>query len=826
MKFLQLALVYSIITSPIMAQTADKDTTWKNTYRAAADKINNLIHTKLKVKPNYETRQLLGEEWVTLTPHFYPVNTLTMHARSMNIDNVYLVTASGNKKLVFEYNSPMLTITLDRTYKAGEKYTLYIPYTANPEKIISEEGLMLENKGIYFINADGKTPDKPTQIWTQGETEQASSWFPTIDKTNQRCTQEMYITVPNKYVTLSNGLLKSQVKNADGTRTDYWNMDLPHAPYLFFIGVGEYAVIKDSYKGKPVNYFVEKEYAGTAKKIFGNTPEMIGFFSKKLGVEYPWAKYDQITGRDYVAGAMENTTAVIHQESAQQDARELTDGNRWESTIAHELFHHWFGDLVTCESWSNLTLNESFADYSEYLWSEYKYGRDKAEEENEEAKQSYFFGGEKKHLVRFHYKSQEDMFDNVSYQKGGRILHMLRYYLGDDAFFKGLNKYLTDNKFKSTEVHQLRLAFEEVSGKDLNWFFNQWYYNAGHAKVTLNYNYDEAANKMNVSVEQTTEKPFILPVQVDMYYADGTKERQEILINDMKQDIVLSCKSKPVLVNVDGDRSILWVKKDNRPDDFKAYEALYKRAGLYQDRLEALKYFAKSETAEAKAMVLEILTKDKFSGIRQQAVQAIDKKNITKGSNEEKALLSTLNTEKSKSVNATILNKLASTDQANDYEAIYSKYVNDSSYTVAGIALRSLAKVSPTKAKEWISNAKNVTNIKGVLRSEVKKMRYVNATDADFDAINNEFAKLDVQGKFEELQTFAKYLGTLKSLDNIKKGIESIITVRNVADNFGVGSQVNGIIKNIKSSQEKNGASAEVLKYITDNIKTYKEEVK
>ena len=112
---------------------------------------------------------------------------------------------------------------------------------------------------------------------------------------------------------------------------------------------------------------------------------MIGFFSKITGVDFPWIKYSQITGRDFVAGAMENTTATLHQESAQQDARELVDGNNWETTIAHELFHHWFGDYVTAESWSNITLNESFADYSETLWEEYKYGKDAGDAEKEKS---------------------------------------------------------------------------------------------------------------------------------------------------------------------------------------------------------------------------------------------------------------------------------------------------------------------------------------------------------------------------------------------------------------------------------------------------------
>ena len=173
------------------------------------------------------------------------------------------------------------------------------------------------------------------------------------------------MTVPSKYVTLSNGKLVSQMKNADGTRTDTWKMDLPHSPYLVFMGVGDYAIIQDNYKGKEVNYYVEKEYAPVARQIFGLTPEMMAFYSRILGVEYPWVKYSQMTARDYVSGAMENTTATLHTNALQQDARQLTDGNKYEEYIAHELFHQWFGDLATAESWSNLTLNESFANFSE-----------------------------------------------------------------------------------------------------------------------------------------------------------------------------------------------------------------------------------------------------------------------------------------------------------------------------------------------------------------------------------------------------------------------------------------------------------------------------
>ncbi|HEX7845983.1 MAG TPA: M1 family metallopeptidase, partial [Chitinophagaceae bacterium] len=443
--------LFSLLTYFVTAaQFQDmQDTSWKKIYRETPARINDLVHTKLDVKPDFSKSHVYGKAWITLKPHFYSTDSLTLDAKGMEIKKIALVKGTQQSSLKYKYDDLKLRVQLDKTYKAGESYTIYIEYTAKPDEYEAKyaEGAMLGIKGMFFINPKGEIKDKPTQIWTQGETESSSAWFPTIDNTAQKSTQELTVTVDNKYVTLSNGKLISQKKNTDGTRSDYWKMDLPHSPYLFFLGVGEYAVVKDTWKGKEVSYYVEKEYGPVARKIFGNTPEMMTFFSTITGIEYPWIKYSQITGRDFVAGAMENTTATLHQEGAQQDARELIDGNHWEGTIAHELFHHWFGDYVTAESWSNLTVNESFANYSETLWDEYKYGKDAGDATNYQSMQGYLSSGsENKDLVRFHYHDREEMFDAVSYNKGGRILHMLRNYIGNEAFNKAMNLYLATNK--------------------------------------------------------------------------------------------------------------------------------------------------------------------------------------------------------------------------------------------------------------------------------------------------------------------------------------------------------------------------------------------
>lgn len=442
-------------------------------YRASADRVNDLQHTRLDLTFDHEKACAYGKATIRLSPHFYPTDSLLLDAKGMDIQQVAIVRGKTPVPLKYTYDSTRLHIRLDKVYRKNEAYTVYISYTAKPNewKGSRTEAAMF-NKGMYFINPTGKEEDKPVQIWTHGEPQATSVWCPTIDQPNQRSTTEMYLTVPAKYMTLSNGALINQVKHAAGTRTDYWKMNLAHAPYLFFVAVGNWAVIKDTFAGKAVNYYVEPASLATAKKVFGATPDMMRFFSSLIGIDYPWPKYDQIAVRDFFTGGMENTTITLFNSAIQQDERELADGNRWETNIAHELFHQWFGNYVTAESWSNLTLNESFARYAEVLWYEHKYGREKADELQYNLMLNYLYSnGNDKPLVRFSYQNSNDLFDAVSYNKGAGILHMLRKYVGDTAFFASLHKFLADNKFRSVEVPQLRMTFEEVTGLDLNWFF-------------------------------------------------------------------------------------------------------------------------------------------------------------------------------------------------------------------------------------------------------------------------------------------------------------------------------------------------------------------
>ncbi|HRB38992.1 MAG TPA: M1 family metallopeptidase, partial [Bacteroidia bacterium] len=389
--------------------------------------------------------------------------------------------------------------------------------------------------------------------------------------------------------------MTSSVKNADGTRTDTWKQSLPAAPYLTMMAVSNFKVVKDRWRNIEVNYYVDPEYEMYAKDIFGNVPEILDFYSRKLGVDYPWEKSSHVVVHDYVSGAMENTSAILYGEFLQRTKRELLDGTS-ESTIAHEIFHHWFGDYVTCESWSNIPLNESFATYGEYLWDEYKYGREEADKGGMDDLNQYLAEAKYKQvdLIRFHYNAREDMFDRHSYSKGGRVLHMLRKYVGDDAFFASLKKYLNDNKFSPVEAHNLRLAFEAVTGQDLNWFFNQWFFAKGHPIIDISYQWNDTLKKQTVIIEQKQnlqETPlYKLPLAIDIY-ENGKVRREQVTLTQQKEYLFFDCNSKPQLINVDAEKQLLCAKKDNHTSDEWRYQ--YQHAPLFLDRYEAIDALAK-----------------------------------------------------------------------------------------------------------------------------------------------------------------------------------------------------------------------------------------
>ena len=730
-------------------------------YHGSRTRYHDLINTSLNLRFDWEKKHVLGEATITSRPYFYSTDSIQLDAKGFDIHEISLVKNNSRTPLKYEYaDNKLLNIKLDKVYSRDEKFILFIKYTAKPDELpVGGSMAITSDKGLYFINADGSDPDKPKQIWTQGETEANSKWFPTFDSPNERMSQEIFLTVDTVYETLSNGALISSKVNNDGTRTDHWKQELPHAPYLFMLGMGDYAIVKDTWKGKPVQYYVEHKYEPYAREIFNNTPEMLTHFSQILNYDYPWDKYNQIVVRDYVSGAMENTGAVIFGEFVQLTDREILDQN-YEDIVAHELFHHWFGDLVTCESWANIPLNEAFATYGEYIWSEYKHGRDAADHAANDMLNQYLQEAQikKVELIRYHYEDKEDMFDSHSYQKGGRVLHMLRKTVGDSAFYKALNVYLEKNKFQAVEIHNLRLAFEEVTGQDLNWFFNQWFLSSGHPELEIKYGYNEVDKTATINVKQNQDLAntplYKLPVAVDVY-VNGNKTRHDIVVDKKEQTFSINVSSMPDLINFDAEKMLLAVKKENKTIDQYIYQ--YKNAGLYIDKLEALKeigdnYELNTPSAE---LVLKALN-DKYWHIRQTAIKNTDALAKQNDENTKQKLLSLAKNDPKSSVRAAALKQLAKYYKEENLKSVYKEALNDRSYAVIAAALNSMVKLDKTEGMlmaQKFQDEENATILNALAGI------YAETGDAEYNNFYlRALEKLNGFEKYNTIQSYSKYL--------------------------------------------------------------------
>lgn len=681
------------VTENISVDTAEKNI--YDRYKESYTRVTDLVHTDLKISFNRDSSFVYGEATLTLKPYFYPSDSLVLDARGFRLKEVALGKASGTP-LDYEYDGEQIRIRLDRSYTRDQEYNVFLSYTAMPDKL--EAGgseAITQDKGLYFIDPRDEDPEKPSQIWTQGETEANSCWFPTIDGPQENHTQQIAITVDEGYVTLSNGEMISSKPNGDGTRTDTWKQDLPHATYLTMVAAGDFAVVKDKWRDLEVNYYVEPEYKQYAHLIFGKTPEMIEFYSELLGVEYAWAKYSQIVVRDFVSGAMENTTATVFFDQMNMTDREYLDENH-EDIIAHELFHHWFGDLVTCESWSNLPLNESFATYGEYLWLEHKYGRAEADVHGLNDMSYYFFDQDShdKDLIRYQVPHREDMFDVVTYQKGGRVLHMLRKYVGDDAFFAALKLYLERNRHQTVEVHDLRLAFEDVTGEDLNWFFDQWMLAGGHPELNFKISYDEAAKQIRIRTGQTQDTGkfplYKLPLDVDIY-SGGKTERKRITINEKVQTFTFDLPQRPDLVNMDAEKMLLARVREEKPLEQWLFQ--YYHAPLYLDKYRALQHMTANAADErVQAALLDALTSETSWAIRAGAVHLVK---ILSEQNKEKAYgtLVKLAADDEKSlVRAMAVETIAGLFGKKDNKALFQQAAEDKSPMVEEAAKKALNK--------------------------------------------------------------------------------------------------------------------------------------
>jgi aminopeptidase N len=735
-------------------------------YRESAARTWDILHTRVALSFNYKEKTAAGRAWLTLVPYCCPQDSLVLDAKGMQIDSVAWMEPNGAfKNIAFTYADDQLIIHrkvnkwLGLSSQAAKSEELYIKYTAMPYADSNGGGsqAITEARGLYFINTDFSIPGKPAQIWTQGETESNSHWMPTIDKPNERFTTQLELTVPDSFKTLSNGAFIASRKETNGLRTDTWKMDLPIQAYATMFAIGNYSIVKEEpWRGKEVSYYVEPEYAPYAKLIFRHTREMMEYFSNITGVPYPWNKYSQVIARDYVSGAMENTSASLFGEFVNQNDREHEDKN-YEDIVSHELFHQWFGDYTTMESWSNLTVSESFANYGEQLWRKHYYGSTFADELAYDDLYGYLSSTERAdpQLVRHYYQDKEEMFDRVSYNKGGAILRYLHGLIGDSLFYKSMNLYLTQNALQSTEATHWRLAVEAATGRDWNWFFNQWYYRPGHPELDIQYKYDDANSQLTVTVRQDSKPDSGLRYQLPL--KTGIINGTALTITDWHLKKRIETFTYPY---VNGQRPVIvpdyysWlpgtIEENKKPAQWLS-QFLY--ANNYINKRRALNGVRRSITDSTANVMFTAALTDSMDAIRVYALNVLATKDLQESFRQQVIYMAVQ--DRSNKVRTAAFNCLGEW-KVNTLKTEMLQAADDRSYAVAGAALQALYTVDETMAYNK-AKAMLTTSPRASLERAIWQIIAEEGKEADFAIFEEKENNVYGQRRVSRAQHLASY---------------------------------------------------------------------
>ncbi|HLG73204.1 MAG TPA: M1 family aminopeptidase, partial [Chloroflexota bacterium] len=474
-------------------------------------------------------------------------------------------------------------------------------------------------KGMYFLEPDEAYPDRPRQIWTQGQAEDTRYWIPSFDFPNQKLTTELIATVPEHLTVVSNGRLVSR----EGGRW-HFSQEVPHPAYLMTFAAGEFSLVEDRWQDVPVQYFVERGREDDARRAFVNTPAMIDFFSKSTGVPYPYAKYAQVAVADFVYGGMENTSATTQTDRTLHDERAHLDFSS-DPLVSHELAHQWFGDYVTCRDWGHAWLNESFATYCESMWFEHHLGRDEMLYDVYGLLQSYLGEARERYrrpIATNVYREPSDVFDRHLYEKGGMVLHMLRCELGDEAWWASLKHYLEKHGRGNVVTHDLQRAIEEVSGRNLEGFFQQWVFSPGHPELKVSFSWDGKTKLASLSVKQNQDTKQGTPeyhVDFDVAF-DG--HRLPVRLDAAERTFAVHLDQEPKRVRfAPGGRLVL------KTADFELSGAMLRRQ-LAEDedvllRIEAAKALGKKADRESVSALASALGNEGFWGVQRQIALAL-----------------------------------------------------------------------------------------------------------------------------------------------------------------------------------------------------------
>ena len=666
--------------------------------RYAPDRVVDIQHIALAIEVDPSKRMVAGTATLTCKA-IVPTKSIELDAVELTIEKVSV----NGKPAAFRHD--------------GRKLRVEVPSAAELAIAIEYKGA--PRRGLYFTAPDDGYPQKPVMAWTQGQDEDSRYWFPCIDAPIEKATSEIIATVPAAMFALSNGVLVSD-KTKGGKRTLHWKLDVPHSCYLITLAVGDFSTIETKWRDMPVVYYVQKGLEAKAERTCARTPQMLELFSTKFGVPYPYPRYSQVFVADFIFGGMENTSATTITDTVLLDERAAIDYDV-DALVAHELAHQWFGDLVTCRDWGEGWLNEGFATYSEYIWREHHEGRDAADLELEEWAEAYFgedAGRYRRTIATKLFDEPIDIFDHHLYDKGGRVLHMLRALLGDELFFKSLAHYLGKHRHGLVESRDLARAVEDATGKNVDWFFSQWVIDgAGHPDLDVHLEWDPETMLATVTVEQTQKlegRTGVFRIPTKLRFRVGDKDVDvPIEITEQRQVFRWKLDAEPSQMIFDPGRVVLAQRKIEKAEP--VWIAELHGATLALDREAAAAVLGKRGGVAAEAALMTALEKDKFWAVRGSAAQALG---MLRTATARDRLIKRLKAEVHPRARRAVARALGDFTQDAAAAAALAQVVDkgDSSYFVEAEACLALGKTRTGKSSELLRKAATRESFTDVIR--------------------------------------------------------------------------------------------------------------
>jgi aminopeptidase N len=579
----------------------------------APDRTCDVEHLRLDLKIDLPGRHVDAICTQRLRAAYGPFDTITLDAVGLKIRSV---KDGKGRALPHTYLDHKLTVRFPR--KVADAVDLTVSYEVDHPDM-----------GLYFVGPTDAEPKATWQLWSQGEDEEARFWIPCHDAPNERMTTEIFVTVDSRYTVISNGALLSSSKKG-AMRTFHFLESVPHASYLITLVVGVFSRIEDTWRGVPVDYYVEPGREEEGRRSFGKTPRMIEFFSKVLDYPYPYEKYAQVAVRHFIFGGMENTSATTQTDGTLHDKRAALDFSS-DELVSHELAHQWFGDLLTCKSWAHAWLNEGFATYFEALWKEEDLGREEFDYEMLQNAAMYMAEPYRRAIVSNRYAYPQDLFDMHLYPKGGWVLHMLRRKLGDDLFWKAMRLYTRRHEKGCVETIDLIRAFEDASGKNLSAFFDQWVMSPGHAEIEGSMSWDEQEKRVQVSLKQSQKLEggvpvFKIPIRIECRRPDGRSVIETFDMERQEQVFYVGVPEKPVSVVIDPELAVLATWKVSRPSEWLEAILLGKtRDARVGARVAAVRQMADKPSYKDETVLGRVLKEDPFWAVQVEAAGALGK---------------------------------------------------------------------------------------------------------------------------------------------------------------------------------------------------------